>query len=90
MIKENYRLSFRMEGLAHRDKKGCQLLTILFDIFGSKVEPLYQEPRKGDVRHSLADIQKGEQILNYEPNVGIESGLKRTVEYFKGQRTCLR
>jgi nucleoside-diphosphate-sugar epimerase len=63
-----------------------QLLAILYDIFGSKVSPIYQEPRKGDVRHSLADIRKGKQILNYEPNVGIEAGLKKTVEYFKDQR----
>jgi len=63
-----------------------QLLAILYDIFGTKVSPIYQEPRKGDVRHSLADIRKGKQILNYEPNVGIEAGLKKTVEYFKEQR----
>jgi nucleoside-diphosphate-sugar epimerase len=63
-----------------------QLLATLYDIFGTKVSPIYQEPRKGDVRHSLADIRKGKQILNYEPNVGIEAGLKKTVEYFKEQR----
>ena len=63
-----------------------QLLAILYDIFGTKVSPIYQEPRKGDVKHSLADIRKGKQILNYEPNVGIEAGLKKTVEYFKDQR----
>jgi nucleoside-diphosphate-sugar epimerase len=64
-----------------------QLLAIFYDIFGSKVLPIYQEPRKGDVKHSLADIRKGKQILNYEPTVGIEAGLKKTVEYFKGQGT---
>lgn len=63
-----------------------QLLAILYDIFGSKVSPIYEEARKGDVKHSLADIRKGRQILNYEPNVGIEAGLKKTVEYFKEQR----
>jgi nucleoside-diphosphate-sugar epimerase len=63
-----------------------QLLAILYDIFGSKVSPIYQEAREGDVRHSLADIQKGKQILNYEPTIGIEAGLKKTVEYFKDER----
>jgi nucleoside-diphosphate-sugar epimerase len=67
-----------------------QLLDILYAVFGSKVLPIYQEARQGDVKHSLADIGKGKQILNYEPNVGIEDGLKKTVGYFKGQRTCLR
>jgi len=47
------------------------------------MSPIYEEPRKGDVRHSLADISKGKEILNYEPKVGLELGLKKTVEFFK-------
>jgi nucleoside-diphosphate-sugar epimerase len=35
------------------------------------------------VKHSLADIRKGKEILNYEPKIGIEVGLKKTVEFFK-------
>lgn len=63
-----------------------QLLDILKGILGSKVLPIYQEPRKGDVRHSLADIRKGKQILNYVPKVEIKVGLKKTIEYFQKQR----
>jgi len=64
-----------------------QLLKILQDIIGSHIPPLYEEPRKGEPRHSLADIKKGKAILNYDPRVGIEEGLRRTVEYFKKQWT---
>jgi nucleoside-diphosphate-sugar epimerase len=60
-----------------------QLVNVLRKILGSKVSPVYEEPRKGDVRHSLADIRKGKEILNYEPKVGIESGLRKTVEFFQ-------
>jgi nucleoside-diphosphate-sugar epimerase len=60
-----------------------QLLNILKEILGSKQSPIHQEPRQGDVRHSLADIRKGKEILNYEPKIGIEVGLKKTVEIFK-------
>ena len=63
-----------------------QLLDILKDIIGSKVSPVYQEPRKGDIRHSLADIQKGKKFLNYCPIVEIGDGLKKTVEYFQRKR----
>jgi UDP-glucose 4-epimerase len=63
-----------------------QLLNILKEIVRSKVLPIYEGPRKGDVRHSLADIRKGKQILDYEPRVGIEAGLKKTVEYFQKRR----
>jgi nucleoside-diphosphate-sugar epimerase len=67
-----------------------QLLNILQDIVGSKVSPIYEEPRKGDVKHSLADIRKGKRFLNYGPKVEIETGLKKTVEYFENQRADLR
>jgi UDP-glucose 4-epimerase len=63
-----------------------QLLNVLKDFLGSKQSPIHQEPRKGDVRHSLADIHKGKEILNYEPKIGIEVGLKMTVEFFKRQK----
>jgi nucleoside-diphosphate-sugar epimerase len=65
-----------------------QLLDILKDIIGSKVSPVYQEPRKGDIRHSLADIQKGGKFLNYCPIVEIGDGLKKTVGYFQRIRAC--
>ena len=60
-----------------------QLLNVLKEILGSKLSPIYQEPRQGDVKHSLADIRKGKEIINYEPIVGIEIGLKKTVEFFQ-------
>jgi nucleoside-diphosphate-sugar epimerase len=60
-----------------------QLLNVLKEIVGSKLSPIYEEPRKGDVKHSLADIRKGKEILNYEPKVGVEIGLKKTVEFFQ-------
>jgi UDP-N-acetylglucosamine 4-epimerase len=43
---------------------------------------IYREPRKGDVRHSLADISKAKLLLNYFPEVEFEQGLKRTCHYY--------
>jgi len=63
-----------------------QLLDILKEILGSKQPPIYQEPRKGDVKHSLADIRKGKEVINYEPKVGIETGLKKTVDFFRDHK----
>jgi len=62
-----------------------QLLNILKEIVGSKVSLTHEEARKGDVKHSLADINKGKRLLNYDPKVGIEMGLKKTVEFFQKQ-----
>ena len=62
-----------------------QLLETLQRILGSKVKPVYQDPRPGDVKHSLADIGKAIAFLRYQPRVDIEAGLKRTAEYFEKQ-----
>jgi UDP-glucose 4-epimerase len=63
-----------------------QLLRILKKILGSRQPPVYEEPRQGDVKHSLADIRKGKEVLGYEPIVGIEAGLEMTVEFFRKKR----
>ncbi len=67
-----------------------QLLNVLKEILGTKQTPIYQEPRKGDVRHSLADIRRGKEIINYDPKIGIEAGLKRTVEFFQRQQEVFK
>ena len=67
-----------------------QLLNVLKEILGSKISPLYQEPRMGDVKHSLADIRKGKEIINYEPKVGVEIGLKKTVGFFLEAKKVLK
>ena len=53
--------------------------------------PLFiKMPRKGDVKHSLADIRRGKEIINYEPKVGIEIGLKKTAEFFQRPQKILK
>jgi nucleoside-diphosphate-sugar epimerase len=60
-----------------------ELLSTLKKIFGSNVEPIFKEARQGDVRDSQADISKAEKMLGYRPTVGLEEGLRHTVEWFK-------
>ena len=43
---------------------------------------LHGEFRKGDVRHSLANIDKARKLLGYSPTVECREGLRRTVEYY--------
>ena len=64
-----------------------QLLGVLKAVLGSNVSPVYKESRKGDVRHSLAEISRGKQIIGYDPQVDIETGLKKTVDYFRKQKS---
>jgi nucleoside-diphosphate-sugar epimerase len=46
----------------------------------------YQKSRLGDVRHSLADISRAREILGYEPQVGLDEGLRRTIDWWKTSR----
>ncbi len=43
----------------------------------NNLRPIHAEPRKGDIRHSYADIEKAEKILKFRAKVSLEEGLKR-------------
>jgi nucleoside-diphosphate-sugar epimerase len=63
-----------------------RLLAELQRIIGTDLAPVYEEPRAGDVRHSLADITRAAQLLGYEPLVPFATGLQRTVEWYRTQQ----
>jgi nucleoside-diphosphate-sugar epimerase len=51
-------------------------------ILGRSLPARHTPPRKGDVRHTQADMSKAEQKLGYRPQISFEEGLRRTVESF--------
>jgi len=42
------------------------------------LKPVYTVPRKGDIKHSLADVSLAKEKLGYECEYGLEKGLKET------------
>lgn len=50
---------------------------------GVSCDIIYEAPRPGDIRYSVADITKAKQELGYAPKYSIEDGIKETVEYFR-------
>lgn len=46
------------------------------------IEVKYGPERKGDVKHSLADISKANERLEYNPSILFEEGIKKTVDWF--------
>lgn len=46
--------------------------------------PVYRDFRIGDVRHSLADITKGKELIGYNPKYRINEGLKEAMEWYVG------
>jgi len=51
------------------------LLKLINHITGKNIEAQYKPARKGDIKHSLADISKAEKILAYQPSFTLEEGL---------------
>ncbi len=49
----------------------------------SKQEAIHREPREGDIRNSLADISQAKDLLGYEPTTKFDTGLFKTIEFFK-------
>ena len=45
----------------------------------------FLSPRQGDVRDSLASIEKGRNHLGYDPKWNIKEGLAKTIEWFKNK-----
>ena len=75
-------------GKAHNIAQGQQtdlnqLVEKLNGILGTSFTPEYTDPAKGDVKHSVADITRAKENLKFTPEISLEEGLKRTVEYFQ-------
>lgn len=59
-----------------------ELLDILRTIIGVDTAAVHVAPRPGDVRHSSADLSAAAADIGYQPSVGFDVGLARTVAYF--------
>ncbi len=49
-------------------------------ILGQEVRKEYGPPRPGDIRDSWADVSAARELLGWEPSIGLEEGLRLTVE----------
>lgn len=59
------------------------LVSTLNDILDTQIEPDYDDPRPGDIKHSYADITTATESLGYTPAIDFREGLERTVTYFQ-------
>jgi UDP-N-acetylglucosamine/UDP-N-acetyl-alpha-D-glucosaminouronate 4-epimerase len=64
-----------------------QLLDELRDLTGKHdVSAEYLDMRTGDVKHSLADITRAREFLDFEPKVDLRTGLRLTMDWWKKSR----
>jgi UDP-N-acetylglucosamine/UDP-N-acetylgalactosamine 4-epimerase len=50
------------------------------------LKPVYEKERAGDVKHSLADLERAKGVLGYEPIVDFGRGLDVTMGWYRGVR----
>ncbi|MCU1264828.1 MAG: Nucleoside-diphosphate-sugar epimerase [Acidobacteria bacterium] len=52
----------------------------------NEIEVDYRPTRSGDVRHSLADTKRAQELLGFEPRIGLREGLQLTIDWWKQSR----
>lgn len=64
-----------------------EVVKYLQEITGKPLDPIHEEPRPGDVKHSLADISKIQKLLDYHPQVNMKDGLKQVYRWYETNNT---
>ncbi len=60
-----------------------QLWKRINEIAGINLAANYRPERKGDVKHSLASVDKAKNLIGYEPVISVLDGLQMAVEWYK-------
>lgn len=60
-----------------------EVVRVLNRILGTNLDPVFEPPRAGDIKNSMADIQRAADDLGYSPQTGFENGLIKTVDWYR-------
>lgn len=55
----------------------------LCNALGKEIEPTFGPDRKGDIKHSNADINKAKEMLGYDPSWSFERGIEAAIEWYR-------
>jgi len=59
------------------------IITLINDLVGKSIKPLYTDPRPGDVKHSLADITLAKKLIGYKTKVPFKQGLQLAINWYR-------
>ena len=62
-----------------------QVVALIGDALGRKIEAVYEPERSGDIKHSHADIGAARARLGYQASVSFADGLRRTIDWYRTQ-----
>jgi UDP-glucose 4-epimerase len=63
-----------------------QLAELIMEIAGNRIDPIYDAPRPGDIRDSLADIGRARTAFGYDPEFTVRTGLEETILWYRHQQ----
>lgn len=66
-----------------------ELVKTVNAVLGTGHKPVHREARKGDVRHSRADISRARELLGFEPEINLDEGLRRLWEWWRGKNPAI-
>jgi UDP-glucose 4-epimerase len=67
-----------------------ELIALLNALLGTNIAPTHTAPRVGDVKHSLADIERAREELGYRPTTDMKEGLRRCLEWWEARTVAAR
>jgi UDP-N-acetylglucosamine 4-epimerase len=62
------------------------LIDIYYELcaaLGKNTEPVFGPERKGDIKHSHADIEKAKKLLGYAPDWSFKDGIREAIDWYK-------
>ncbi|HNX14711.1 MAG TPA: SDR family oxidoreductase [Oscillospiraceae bacterium] len=59
----------------------------LTKVLGKNIQPIFGPDRKGDIKHSNADISKARNLLGYDPDYSFSKGLNEAISWYKENLT---
>ena len=71
----------------HRSEELMDVVHLIEENLGKKAEIAFLPMQPGDIPESLADIEKSEEFLGFNPTTGISSGIEDFVEWYKEYNT---
>jgi UDP-glucose 4-epimerase len=63
------------------------LLKTLSHVFDRDIDPIFKDSREGDIYRSVGDVSLAREVLGFQPETSLRSGLEATVEWMKGSRS---
>jgi UDP-glucose 4-epimerase len=53
---------------------------------GADVEPVYEDAKAADARHTHADVSKARELIGYDPSTDVREGVGRFVDWYRDNR----